>query len=103
MSVASIIRDQIGRGSLFMIGAKNLTAETNGLRFNIMRNSSGANRVTITLTPSDTYTVEFASFRSSKKTPEGFTNNVKASFDDVYAEDLHGVIEQATGLVVRFR
>ena len=103
MSVASIIRGQIGHGSLFMIGAKNLTDKGGALQFNIMRNRSGANRVTITLTPADTYKVEFASVRSSRKSPLGFTNNIKASFDDVYAEDLHGVIAEATGLALRIR
>ena len=103
MSVASIIHEQIGHSALFMIGAKNLIGLDDGLRFNIMRNNSGANRVTVTLTPADTYTVEFSSFRKSKKDPEGYTNNVKASFRDVHADGLHELIAYTTGLALKFR
>ena len=101
MSVASIIRDQIGIRALFMIGAKNLVAKEQALQFNVMRNKSGANRVTVLLTPSDTYRVTFSTFRLSSKTEVGYTNNIKAEYDDVYAESLHDVISEATGLALR--
>ena len=100
MGVARTILAQIGNGSLWMIGAKGFVDKGDGVQFKIMKNQAGANRVTITLTPADTYTVELSSSRLSQKAPEGYTNKIKATFEDVYADNLKSVISEATGLAL---
>ena len=95
VEIANTIRSQIGHGTLFMMGAKNLVATETGLTFRIGRNAKSVSHVMITLEPSDTYTVEFRRVRNSKN---GITNKLVNSFDDVYADMLHTVLESGTGL-----
>lgn len=68
MSVASVIRDQIGMGALMSLGAHNFMAGERSLIFNariIPMNKNGSKRLTaprimrveITLDPSDTYSI----------------------------------------------
>ncbi len=96
--VANIIRQQLGARTLFMLGAQHLTALARaagtlggkprgpGLGFGI-RGSKKVNAIHITLDPSDTYTVKFS---KGAKTV--------SSFEDVYADNLHHIIEKETGL-----
>lgn len=90
-TLGTIIRDQIGRRALFMIGAKNLLAIENGLQFKVGRNAKSVNALRITLEPSDTYKVEALRIRNSQP-------KVVESCDDVYVDRLHGVIESMTGM-----
>ncbi len=97
VEVAQTIVRQLG-GALRMMGGKDLTATENGLKFKIMRNSSGITHIRITLTPADTYTVEFTKVRRS-----GFDYKVTpvATDEDIYAEQLHDCIERHTKLATR--
>lgn len=98
MTPATIIRDQLGRGALFMLGAKDLCSEDEGrtLRFRIGRNAKGVTLVQITLDPSDAYTVRFSAVRRLAGVP---TVKVLATCEDVYADSLHEIIEEHTGMV----
>jgi hypothetical protein len=91
MGVAETIREQIGPMAFLMMGTKkDIWKDGNSLIFRIR--GSHWQKVKITLTPSDTYKVEF--FKIHPKTFE-----VKSDeHTDVYVEDLHEVIERATGL-----
>lgn len=90
-TIGTIIRDQIGRRALFMIGAKNLLTIENGLQFKVGRNAKSVNALRITLEPSDTYKVEALRIRNNQP-------KVVESCDDVYVDSLHGVIESMTGM-----
>ena len=98
-SVAATIAEQIGRAALFMIGAKYLTASTRnggreGLQFKIMRNTAGITHVWVTLDPDDTYTVSFLKVRK-------LTQTLVSESSGIYADQLCGVIREATGLETR--
>lgn len=82
---------QLGRKTLFMLGAKDFTAGGElHLNFRI-RGRSPVNLIQINLDPSDTYTVRFSRVRGLKVTKV-------AEHDDIYADQLHGLIERVTGL-----
>lgn len=95
LDVANTIRDQLGGGTLAMLGAKDLVGDENSLQFAI-RGCPTVNKIRIVLDPSDTYIVEFwkCSRRSINFAPV-------ASVSDVYADSLHNVIEAHTGLRTR--
>lgn len=95
MSVATEIAAQIGFG-LRMIGAKNITDCGNALRFKIMRNSKKVTHVLVTLTPADTYTVAFL----KKKRAPSLEVITLDTVEDVYVENLKGVIADGTGLAL---
>lgn len=91
--IAQTIAEQIGRGALFMLGAKDLVATEDGLQFRIWgRNFRRITKIRITLLPSDTYRVE--TFRGS-----GLKLRLADTRDDVYVDDLHATIEEFTGMV----
>jgi hypothetical protein len=92
-NIADTIAQQLGgTGRLaIMIGAKYFVALENGLRFRIMRNASGGNLITITLTGADLYDVKISSVRGVKET-------TKKEISGIYASDVRNWIEQATGL-----
>lgn len=96
MNIAETIRRQIGGGSLFMLGARNLLDHGNAFSFRI-RGSRKVNYVKITLDPSDTYTMEFKKIGRSPK----FKVTDVAIFEDVYCDMLHSLIEDTTGLRTR--
>lgn len=59
-SVAQEILQQLGGNKFIaMTGSKNFMADGNTLIMHLARNSSKANRLKITLTPMDTYTMVF--------------------------------------------
>src|SRR5262245_36013186 len=92
LSVANIIRDQLGNRALFMLGAKDLLgSETEkSLSFRV-RGSPTVNHIRIALAPNDTYTVTFSKVR-------GLKVKEVAKLEDVYVDSLHRVIEKNTGL-----
>lgn len=92
--VANIILQQLGGNRfLVMTGAKNLVAGSNTLQFDLPKTKNRANKVRITLEPSDTYKVEYLRF--SRKTLD--LTNI-SSFSDIYAENLRQNFESETGL-----
>tara|TARA_R110000772_G_scaffold9622_6_gene31541 strand:+ start:512 stop:823 length:312 start_codon:yes stop_codon:yes gene_type:complete len=93
--VAKEILNQLG-GNRFamMTGSKNFGASENKLSMQLTRNASGANYLTITLTPMDVYTMEFISVRAGKRT-------VKKVVENVYNDMLQRMFTDATGLYTR--
>ena len=92
MTIANTIRDQLGHRCLYMLGAKNLIGFADGLAFRIGQNANGVNWVRITLNSMDLYDLKFMWCRV------GHDGIVKSAASDVYAEDLHAVIESGTGM-----
>ncbi|CAB4143899.1 hypothetical protein UFOVP466_9 [uncultured Caudovirales phage] len=98
---ADIILQQLGgsRRLSVMVGAYDFYSDNGGrtLRFRF-KGCPVANLCKVTLEASDTYTVKLEKLgRMSRKTYT-IPVTVAAEFDDVYAENLRGVIERATGL-----
>ena len=100
MNIATTIADQIGRGSLFMIGAKNLggtgkgDGELGGLSFKIMRNTKKVTHVKIALMGDDTYKVTFL---KQHRRPS-FEVETLDTVEGVYFDMLRSVIKGGTGL-----
>lgn len=92
IQVAQTIADQIGRRALFMMGAKNLVGDAteNSLRFQIS-DCREISHIIVKLEVADTYTVTFIKTR-------GINFKTVATVEDVYADNLHAVIESQTGL-----
>ena len=95
--IGQTIADQIGGRAFVMLGAKDLITTENGLQFAIGKNGRGINRVVVELDADDTYTVKFWNVSISRKT---YDVKIKAISEcsSVYADSLHRVIENATGL-----
>ncbi len=84
---------QLGNGSLFMVGAKQLVSDERSLRFRIMRNAKGITHVRIELAADDTYTVELLTVRGAKVR--------STTINTVYVDALHETLERETGLAWR--
>ena len=98
VEIAQTILNQLGgRRFTAMTGAKNHTAIEEGVQFKIGRNSKAINTVRIQLNWKDLYDVTFSRVSMNRKTFE-VKNTVKASYTDIYAEDLQEVFEKATGM-----
>jgi len=93
MTIATIIKDQIGGKTLFMLGAKNLLDHGDALSFRI-RGSKAANYIKITLTAADLYDIEFGKVWGTKYT-------IKATEEGIYFDMLHESIERNTGLYTK--
>jgi hypothetical protein len=97
MQVAQTILEQIGgKRFLVMTGAKNLVGTEDSLMFSIPT-SNKINKVRVTLTPADTYTVEFMNFSSRK-----LECSTLKKVDDVYCDMLAYIFETYTGLYTKF-
>ena len=91
MTTATTIANQLGRAALYMIGAKQLIADGNALRFKIMRNDSKINMIHIALTDADLYDVTYYNFRNLELTPIAVDHGI-------YADMLCASIRTNTGL-----
>jgi hypothetical protein len=104
MEVAKTILDQMGGASKIkaMTGAKNFTALPSGVSFQFP-SRKGPNYVKITLTPMDTYTVEFgrkagaAALMSGKVDVENIYKKL-SEHTDIYFDQLTDLFEKETGL-----
>lgn len=94
-SVAQTILQQIGGYNRVnaMTGAYNFLASKHGLSFRIK--NPKANYIKITLNGKDLYAIEIGKIH-------GLNYKVVKSYNDVYAEDLIGMLEQGTGMYFRF-
>jgi hypothetical protein len=94
--VAETILKQLG-GQLFIVmtGTKNfIKIGDNGIGMQLRRNKSKASHLRITLTPNDTYLMEFIKCTSKDlKTLE--------RYEDVYNTELRGIFESATGMFTK--
>lgn len=103
--VADVILEQLG-GHKFtaMTGSKDFLADGNTLRMTLVKNSSKANRLYITLDEvTDTYIMRFFYYypgRVNKKTWEWSSEKVEEIVEEkgVYAEDLCRIFTLVTGL-----
>lgn len=97
MTTAQTILAQLG-GNRFraMTGADNFTGSADALTFSLPRGAKNkANKVRVTLTPADLYTVEF--FRLARR---ALVCETVGTVEGVYADQLARVFETATGLRV---
>ena len=95
--IAETIMEQLGGQQMrAMTGARDFTICKHGVRFALPRHfaKSGINRVEIVLDPSDTYTVTF-----NKWSRAGLKKI--AEYPDTYCDQLQGLFEEVTGLLVR--
>lgn len=88
--------EQLGTGTLYMLGASGLVYDNTNDRLTFrVKGSPKANCIRIALDRvTDTYTVEFLKIR-------GLTCKAVADFSLVYADQLHKLIESQTGLYTR--
>jgi hypothetical protein len=99
MTVATTILEQLGgRRFLAMTGARQLIGSASSLSFTLPGSPGfvqrGINVCRVTLTPMDTYTVEYLRVRGSKvRTVQTCT--------DIYAENLQECFSRETGLATR--
>ena len=94
LQVANTIADQIGARAFAMMGATNKLADASSLTFKVGRNARKVTHVTVTLDPTDTYTVEFVKCGRAPR----YTRTVLATVSNVYEDGLRAVIETNTGL-----
>jgi len=105
LTVANTIRAQIGRGALFMMGAKDFVGSADSLTFKV-RGSKKCNAITVKLEADDTYTITFkkvVSSRINRKTWEvrpGRIDTVK-ELSGVYCDGLCQAFEMVTGLATK--
>ena len=92
LTVAKTILNQMGGGRLaIMTGAHSFVGGDNFLQFSLKGARDGINKVRIELTPMDMYSVSFYRIHGTAVTEV-------SKHEDVYAEDLQSIFEQATGL-----
>ena len=107
MDIAKTIYEQLGGNEFaYVTGAKKFIGNDNWLSFRIGRNGSKANYVKITLSPMDTYTVEFKRItmpRLSRKTwtYSEYKETLIEKREGVYCDQLQDVFTEVTGLVTR--
>jgi len=90
--IAETLYNQIGRQAFVMLGAKNLGYTDKGISFKIGRNAEGVTHISINYNyGQDLYEMKFYAIR-------GASCKVKAEYEGVYADQLHTLIEKATGL-----
>jgi hypothetical protein len=97
LSIPKEIMRQLG-GNRFvaMTGAKNIAGDRDSLSFRLPKAKGGINYVNIKLTPMDTYKVTFGRITMGAK--RGYSNKVKAEYDDIYVDRLRSIFEKETGL-----
>lgn len=97
----TILAQMGGAGRIrMMIGAKRFVTHPDGVSFKFPnRARSKANFVKVTLTPLDTYTVEFKRVSNGRA---GLKVKDLAEFSDVYFDQLIELFEGQTGLYLRF-
>ena len=93
---ATILKQLGGQRFIAMTGAKDLVAVDKGLQFGLRGGlaKDGINKVRVTLTPWDTYDVDFYKVRGTKVT-------TVRSLSHIYAGDLQPAFQNATGLDTR--
>lgn len=96
--VAATILEQMGGASRIatMTGARNFLYSDNSVSWAWPARGKKANRIQITLLPSDTYRVVFTHYS------QRFGVIEIARFDDVYCDSLMDLFEETTGLYLTF-
>lgn len=96
VEVANTIKHQLDHKALFMLGASNFCAaktenDESYLSFKIGRNDKGVTHIRVVLQSNDTYRLEFIRIWAYKYTDKGKVLGA-------YAEDMHSIIEEHTGM-----
>jgi hypothetical protein len=111
-NVAETIYDQLG-GNRFVVmtGVRNLLHDDNSLSFHLGRSKNRANRVKITLTSDDLYTVRFSRFTMPKlqfsdTAMENWAGGISGdneieTITGVFADDLVRIFEDRTGIITK--
>lgn len=101
--IAKTILQQIGgRRFAAMTGSNNFTDMGNGLRMNITRNKTSANRLVITYDEdADLYNMRFYRQTFSKKTFEVKTKDISIH-EGIYCDMLEEMFTMVTGLYTHF-
>lgn len=90
-TIATTIRDQLGRKALYMIGAKQLLAGDDYLQFKIGRNAGRWSKIRIRLNGRDLYDFTFFRIRKMEVTAE-------KHIDDIYCDQMLQTIRSETGM-----
>ncbi len=100
MEIANTIRKQLGQKFFYMIGAKDYFANTSGLEFGFMRNSSGYRKCSVEYNEAqDLY--NFVLYKMKKDKELKMFLPVEAHrVDGVYFDQLHRLFEEETGLAI---
>ena len=93
-AIANAIREQLGRGFSFMVGAGNFSYDANGALSFRFKGCKKFNSCTISLNASDTYDVMFrkVSVRGEARREE---------HEGIYFDGLHDLFRRVTGLETR--
>lgn len=93
MNTGLTILNQLGGNKFIaMTGSKNFVNTGTGLKMQLRRNKSNAQYLTITLTPMDTFDMNFVRVNGKMEVIE------VANFEGVYWTELTKIFEQVTGL-----
>ncbi len=107
MSVPAIILEQLGgRRFIVMTGSRDFIGDGNTLRMSLARNSSGANRLEITLNGLDLYDMRFYRRTGGKMNTKTYEiSPVKEKdikfYHDVWCDQLEELFREVTGLETR--
>lgn len=102
MDVPRIILQQLGgQRFLAMTGANHLVGDKNKLRMTLTKNHSKANRLEITLTADDLYTMRFYRYVAPKLNTKSWTFTPEkvteiALFDGLFFDQLREIYESVT-------
>ena len=105
LAIAQEILRQLGHGTMYMLGAKDVLSLDRGVQFKV-QGSRKANVVRISLDADDTYSVEILKCELPKfnRRTGDFTDgrrDVVFEGKGIYVDALHRTIEQHTGLATR--
>lgn len=101
LSVAQTILEQLGgRRFVAMTGASQFMGDVDHIAFKLPPNKSKANKIKITLTPMDTYTIRAYRINMRAKSADDICKELQA-VEDVYADNLQEVFTSMTGLYTR--
>lgn len=104
------IARQIGGGSFFMMGTDRKYAlnDNKTLQFNVKCRGSKCKAIRVTLDSDDTYSVtSYKRVRHDARIPACIRKHLAPEYEslrtinDVFCDNLHDVLEELTGLVVR--
>ena len=93
LEVPYTILEQLGgKRFIAVTGSNSFIPETDSLQMSLVKNKSGASRLSITLEPTDTYTMRFF------KNPAQEQGSEIEIYQDVYCDQLQDIFETVTGI-----
>lgn len=101
LEIASTIACQIGSRAFMMMGTRHgskVAQEDGSLQFDIRGAKRGINRIIVRLTLADLYDVEFWRIPAMRGMLAGRSPVKVAVVSGIYNDQLHGAIEEETGL-----